>query len=427
MIIKRDSYLNELIRKRNNGLIKIITGIRRCGKSFLLFKLFRSYLLSHGISEQNIITLSLEDDASARYRNPLELGEYIRGRIVDENAEYIIMLDEIQNVKEVKNPWLEGDTIGFVDVLLGLMKINNADIYITGSNSKMLSSDIVTSFRDRGDEVRLYPLTYREYHSAYSGSERECWREYYTYGGLPRVLYLPTHGEKMSYLQNLFENTYKRDVLERHQIRNDKNALDDLLNIVASSVGSLTNPTKLSNTFKSVKGVSINPTTVSNYLGYLIEAFILDNAYRYDIKGKKYINTPLKYYFTDVGLRNAHLNFRQLEENHIMENIIFTELKVRGYSVDVGMLEHRQSNGTRKYLEVDFIASAGYKKYYIQSALSIDEPEKHQQEIQPLVNIADSFKKVVVVREHIMPFTDEKGIAYIGIEDFLLDANSLEI
>lgn len=427
MIIKRDSYLNELIRKRNNGLIKIITGIRRCGKSFLLFKLFRSYLLSHGISEQNIITLSLEDDASARYRNPLELGEYIRGRIVDENAEYIIMLDEIQNVKEVKNPWLEGDTIGFVDVLLGLMKINNADIYITGSNSKMLSSDIVTSFRDRGDEVRLYPLTYREYHSAYSGSERDCWREYYTYGGLPRVLYLSAHGEKMSYLQNLFENTYKRDVLERHQIRNDKNALDDLLNIVASSVGSLTNPTKLSNTFKSVKGAFINSTTISNYLEYLIEAFILDNAYRYDIKGKKYINTPLKYYFTDVGLRNAHLNFRQLEENHIMENIIFTELKVRGYSVDVGMLEHRQSNGTRKYLEVDFIASAGYKKYYVQSALSIDEPEKHRQEIQPLVNIPDSFKKVVVVREHIMPFTDEKGIAYIGIEDFLLDENSFEI
>ena len=427
MIIKRNSYLNELIRKRNNGLIKIITGIRRCGKSFLLFELFRSYLLAQGISEQNIITLSLEDDTSARYRNPLELGEYIRSRLVDENAEYVIMLDEIQNVKEIKNPWLEGDTIGFVDVLLGLMKIKNADIYITGSNSKMLSSDIVTSFRDRGDEVRLYPLTYREYHSAYSGNERECWREYYTYGGLPRVLYLPTHGEKMSYLQNLFENTYKRDVLERHQIRNDKNALDDLLNIVASSVGSLTNPTKLSNTFKSVKGASINPTTISNYLDYLIEAFILDNAYRYDIKGKKYINTPLKYYFTDVGLRNVHLNFRQLEENHIMENIIFTELKVRGYSVDIGMVEHRQSNGTRQYLEVDFIASSGYKKYYIQSALNIEEPEKHTQEIKPLVNIPDSFKKVVVLREQIMPFTDENGILYIGIEDFLLDENSLEM
>ena len=419
MIINRDNYLNELIRKRNNGLIKIITGIR-------LFELFHSYLLAQGISEQNIITLSLEDDASARYRNPLELGEYIRSRIVNENEEYIIMLDEIQNVKEVKNPWLEGDTIGFVDVLLGMMKIKNADIYVTGSNSKMLSSDIVTSFRDRGDEVRLYPLTYREYHSAYSGNERDCWREYYTYGGLPRVLSLPTHREKMSYLQNLFENTYKRDVLERHQLKNGRNILDDLLNIVASSVGSLTNPTKLSNTFKSVKGTTINPTTISNYLDYLIEAFILDNAYRYDIKGKKYINTPLKYYFTDVGLRNAHLNFRQLEENHIMENIIFTELKVRGYSIDVGMVEHRQTNGTRKYLEVDFIASLGYRKYYIQSALNIGESEKRNQEIQPLINIPDSFKKLIVVREHIMPFTDENGIAYIGIEDFLLDENSLD-
>lgn len=432
MIIKRDYYLDQLIRKQGNGLIKIITGIRRCGKSFLLFELFRAHLLSQGVDEQYIIELALDDDINARYRNPLELGAYIRSRITESEKQYFILLDEIQNVKDIKNPWLdsEEDRIGFVDVLLGLMKIKNADIYVTGSNSKMLSSDIVTSFRDRGDEVRLYPLTYKEYRSAYVGDERDCWRDYYTYGGLPRVLALPEHGAKMSYLQNLFENTYKKDVLERHQIKNGKNILDDLMNIVASSVGSLTNPSKLSNTFKSVKGATINSTTIDTYLGYLMEAFILDKAYRYDIKGKKYINTPLKYYFTDVGLRNAHLNFRQLEENHIMENIIFNELKVRGYSVDVGMVEYRNRDKSgkevRTQMEVDFIANAGQKTYYIQSALNIDNIEKHLQEIAPLVRIPDSFKKIVVVKDHIMPWNDDKGISYIGIQDFLLREESLD-
>ena len=433
MLIKRDHYLDQLIRKKGNGLIKIVTGIRRCGKSFLLFELFRAYLLSQGVEEPYIIELSLDDDANARYRNPIELGAYIRSRITEADRQYFVLLDEIQNVREIQNPWLEGtdDRIGFVDVLLGLMKIKNADIYVTGSNSRMLSSDIVTSFRDRGDEIRLYPLTYKEYRSAYTGEERDCWRDYCTYGGLPRVLTLAAHSERMSYLQNLFENTYKRDVLERHQVRGGKGLLDDLMNVVASSVGSLTNPNKLSNTFRSVKGTAVSSTTIDTYLGYLLEAFILDRAYRYDIKGKKYINTPLKYYFTDVGLRNAHLNFRQLEENHIMENIIFNELKVRGYSVDVGVVERRcrdeSGKETRSHLEVDFVASAGSRTCYIQSALNIDTPEKRAQETAPLLRIPDSFQKIVVVKEHIMPWNDENGIAYLGVQDFLLNEHSLEV
>lgn len=431
MRIERDHYLNQLIRKMGNGLIKIVTGIRRCGKSFLLFELFRSHLISQGVDEECIIELSLDDDAHARYRNPLELGSYIRSRITRPDRQYFVLLDEIQNVRDIRNPWLEddGERIGFVDVLLGLMKIKNADIYVTGSNSRMLSSDIVTSFRDRGDEVRLYPLTYREFRSAFEGEDRDCWRQYYTYGGLPRVLALPAHREKVNYLQGLFENTYKKDVLERHQIRGGKDILDDLMNIVASSVGSLTNPHKLSNTFKSVKGVTVNSTTLEAYLGYLMEAFLLDKAHRYDIKGKKYINTPLKYYFTDLGLRNAHLNFRQLEENHIMENIIFNELKVRGYSVDVGVVERRgRASGkeTRVQMEVDFTASSGGVTYYVQSALSIDDPEKRLQEITPLIHIPDSFKKMVLVKESIMPWHDDNGIVYMGVQDFLLDEHSLE-
>ncbi len=431
MIIKRDYYLNQLIRKKGNGLIKIVTGIRRCGKSFLLFELFKTYLVSQGIGEQYIIELSLDDDANARYRNPLELSAYIRGKIVEPGKQYFILLDEIQNVKDIKNPWLddENEKIGFVDVLLGLMKIKNADIYVTGSNSKMLSSDIVTSFRDRGDEVRLYPLSYKEYRNAYSGNDLDCWRDYYTYGGLPRILALSTHMEKMNYLQNLFENTYKKDVLERHQIRGSKDILDDLMNILASSVGSLTNPHKLANTFKSVKGTTISSTTIDTYLGYLTEAFMLDRAYRYDIKGKRYINTPLKYYFIDIGLRNAHLNFRQLEENHIMENIIFNELKVRGYSVDVGVVERRDYAKSGKeskiQMEVDFVANAIDKTYYVQSALNIDEKGKRLQEIAPLIRIPDSFKKIVVVKDHIMPWNDDNGILYIGIQDFLLSENNL--
>jgi len=424
-------YLNQLIRRKQNGLIKIITGIRRCGKSYLLFELFHAHLSAIGIADDHIIELSLDDEANAKYRNPMELGNYIRSLIVEKDREYYVILDEIQHVKEVKNPWLDdpNETIGFVDVLLGLMKMKNADIYITGSNSKMLSSDIVTQFRDRGDEIRLYPLAYKEFYDAVPDSKENAWKEYYTYGGLPRIMSFLTHKEKSDYLQNLFKNTYMKDVIDRHKIRNDKQILDDLVNIISSAVGSLTNPKKLSDTFKTTNGISISSTTIDTYLQYFEEAFIIDVARRYDIKGKKYIGTPVKYYFSDIGLRNARLNFRQQEENHIMENILFIELKSRGYNVDVGVVEYRHldRNGkdVRAQLEVDFVANDGGKIYYIQSALHVDDDQKRQQEINSLRRIPDSFKKIVVVKDDIMPWNDDNGILYIGIKDFLLDRNAI--
>lgn len=433
MIIKRDKYVNQLIRKKQNGLVKIITGIRRCGKSYLLFELYHAYLKSIGVEDNYIIKLSLDDDVNAKYRNPLELGQYIRNLITDKDMDYFIFLDEIQQVKEIKNPYLEdpNEKISFVDVLLGLMKIKNADIYVTGSNSKMLSSDIVTQFRDRGDEIRLYPLCFKEFYDAFPGNKDHAWKEYYTYGGLPRVMSLSTHKDKSDYLQNLFKNTYMKDVIDRHKIRNDKQILDDLINIISSAVGSLTNPKKLSDTFKSTNKTSINSTTIDIYLDYFEEAFIIDVARRYDIKGKKYIGTPVKYYFTDIGLRNARLNFRQQEENHIMENVLFVELKARGYNVDVGVVEYRHldKNGkdVRSQLEVDFVANDGGKIYYIQSALRVDEEGKRKQEINSLRRIPDSFKKIVVVKDDIMPWNDDNGILYIGIKDFLLDADAINM
>ena len=433
MIINRDKYLNQLIRKKWNGLIKIVTGIRRCGKSYLLFELYHAHLNSIGVEDKDIIELSLDDDANAKYRNPIELGNFIRSLIVDKDKEYYIFLDEIQQVREIKNPWLDNhdEKIGFVDVLLGLMKIKNADIYITGSNSKMLSSDIVTQFRDRGDEIRLYPLSYKEFYDAFPDSKDRAWKEYYTYGGLPRVMSLSAHKDKSDYLQNLFKNTYMKDVIDRHKIRNEKRILDDLINIISSAVGSLTNPKKLSDTFKSTNRTSINSTTIDLYLEYFEESFIIDAARRYDIKGKKYIGSPVKYYFTDIGLRNARLNFRQQEENHIMENILFIELKARGYNVDVGVVEYRHvdRNGkdVRAQLEVDFVANDGGKIYYIQSALNVDDEVKRSQEINSLRRIPDSFKKIVVVKDDIMPWNDDNGILYVGIKDFLLDANSINM
>ena len=433
MIINRDKYLDQLIRKKWNGLIKIITGIRRCGKSYLLFELFHAHLNAIGIEDDYIIELSLDDEANAKYRNPMELGNYIRSLIIEKDRKYYVILDEIQQVKEVKNPWLDdpNETIGFVDVLLGLMKLKNADIYITGSNSKMLSSDILTQFRDRGDEIRLYPLSYKEFYDAFPDSKENAWKEYYTYGGLPRIMSFSTHKDKSDYLQNLFKNTYMKDVIDRHKIRNDKQILDDLVNIISSAVGSLTNPKKLSDTFKSANGIVINSTTIDTYLEYFEEAFIIDVARRYDIKGRKYIGTPVKYYFTDIGLRNARLNFRQQEENHIMENILFIELKSRGYNVDVGIVEYRHldKNGkaVRAQLEVDFVANDGGKIYYIQSALHVDDDKKRHQEINSLKRIPDSFKKIVVVKDDIMPWNDDNGILYIGIKDFLLDSNAINM
>ncbi len=433
MVVNRDRYLNKLIAKKENGLIKVITGIRRCGKSFLLFELYHEYLNSIGVSNDNIIELALDEVMNAKYRNPLELDQYIREQITDKEQKFYVFIDEIQKVSEIQNPYVD-DTeskIGFVDVLLGLMKIKNVDLYVTGSNSRMLSSDILTEFKDRGDEIRVNPLTYSEFYSAYEGEKRHAWREYYTYGGMPLVLSKKTHEEKSKYLKDLFAKTYISDVIEHNKILNEQSVLEDLLNIVSSAVGSLTNPTKLSKTFQSVKQVSVTANTISKYLDYFLDAFIMYKAFRYDIKGKKYIDTPLKYYFTDVGLRNARLNFRQQEANHIMENIIFNELQAREYDVDVGVVEYNSQNKDGKkvriQLEVDFVANKGSKRYYIQSAFSIDDEGKRRQEINSLLRVPDSFRKIVVVRDDIIPWHDENGILYVGIEQFLLEENAVDI
>ena len=433
MIIERTQYLEKLIDKRENGFIKVITGVRRCGKSYLLFNIFRNYLISSNVDDEQIIELALDEAQNAKYRNPLELDRYIREQITEKNQMYYVFLDEIQKVSEIQNPYVDdaNANIGFVDVLLGLMKIENVDLYVTGSNSKMLSSDILTEFRDRGDEIKVNPLTFKEFFAAFDGEKRNAWKEYYTYGGMPVVLLKKTHEEKSKYLKDLFSKTYITDVVERHRILNDKETLEDLLNIISSSIGSLTNPRKLSNTFKSVKNVKINSTTISNYLDYFVDAFIISKAYRYDIKGKKYIDTPLKYYFTDVGLRNARLNFRQQEENHIMENIIYNELASRAFDIDVGSIEynHRNKDGKsqRSQLEVDFVANKDSRRYYIQSALSVMDEEKRKQETNSLYRINDSFKKIIIVKDDIIPWHDEKGVLYLGIEKFLLDETSVDI
>lgn len=432
MIIQRDNYLNKLIAKRENGLIKVITGIRRCGKSFLLFNLYREYLHQEGVTDSQIIMLALDEAVNARYRNPLELDSYIRGEIKNKSQQYYVFIDEIQKVSDIQNPYVEDSSakIGFVDVLLGLMKIPNVDLYVTGSNSKMLSSDILTEFRDRGDEIRVRPLTYKEFYNAFAGEKRHAWREYFTYGGMPMILSKKTHEEKSKYLKDLFSKTYITDVLEHNRLKNKKTILDDLLNIVSSSVGSLTNPSKLSRSFQSLKHISIAPDTINRYLDFFIDAFILQKAMRYDIKGKKYMDTPLKYYFSDIGLRNARLNFRQQEENHIMENVIFNELLTRGYDVDVGLVEYNTLDETgkkiRKQLEVDFVANQGSKRYYIQSAFAIEDENKRDQETNSLKRVNDSFKKIVVVKDDMIPWHDENGILYIGIEEFLLNSDSFE-
>lgn len=432
MVIDRQRYLDKLIAKRGNGLIKVITGIRRCGKSYLLFELYKSHLLEEGAQEKYIIELALDELRNAKYRNPIELDKYIRSQMTEPDKTYYIFLDEIQKVENITNPYIAGSTstIGFVDVLLGLMKIKNADIYVTGSNSKMLSSDILTEFRGRGDEIRVNPLTYSEFYAAYDGDKRRAWQEYYTYGGMPYILYCKTHEDKSSYLKDLFNKIYLTDILERHKV-NDPENLDDLLNIVSSAVGSLTNPSKLSDTFKSVKKANITSNTIKQYLDYFIDAFILYKANRYDVKGKKYMDTPLKYYFSDVGLRNARLNFRQQEETHIMENIIYNELRARNFDIDVGVVEYNCKDENKKskriQLEVDFVANRGSQRYYIQSALSVADEDKRKQEINSLTRIADSFKKIVVVRDDIIPWHDDNGILYIGVEQFLLDENALNL
>ena len=429
MEIKRDNYLQQLISHMHNGRVKIITGIRRVGKSYFLFNLFYAYLLQNSISRNHIIEIALDDSINARYRNPLELDRYVRSRIEDEE-QYYVLIDEIQNVKEIDNPYLEGDRIGFVDVLLGLIKIDNLDVYVTGSNSKMLSKDVVTEFRDRGDEIHLEPLTYKEFSEVYDGDRMERFREYATYGGLPRTLLLKTHKEKADYLQNLFAETYIRDIIERNRIRNDEKVISDLLGVIASNIGGQTNPSKLEKTFKSEQHVNITHNTIDAYLKYFEDAFLIRVANRFDLKGKKYLSADKKYYFTDIGLRNARVNFRQSEQTNIMENIIYNELVSRGYSVDVGTLDiverNKEGNPVRKTLEVDFVARDGNKVYYIQSAFSLEAEGKREQESRSLKQIKDSFTKIIVTADNIAPYYDEDGIYNVNLEDFLLDKNSLE-
>ena len=414
--IKRDIYLNRLIERKENDMIKVITGIRRCGKSYLLFKLYYEYLLSIGVDKSSIIKIELDSDEYEDLTDAKKLGAYIREQIKDDNM-YYVFLDEVQFVD------------GFEKVLNGLNRISNLDIYVTGSNSKFLSTDILTEFRGRGDEVRIYPLNFSEFVSGFKGSVDDAWNEYFTYGGLPLILSRKTDEQKSKYLNDLFEKVYFADIIERNNLQKD-NALEAIVNILASSVGSLTNPTNIANTFESngIKGVS--DKTISLYINYLMEAFLINKAERYDIKGKKYISTPSKYYFSDVGLRNARLNFRQQEENHIMENIIYNELLVRGYNVDVGIVEHNVTeNGKniRKQLEVDFVCNQGSKRYYIQSAFAIPDEQKMEQEKNSLVRIGDSFKKIIVVKDNLKLWRTEEGILVIGIQEFLLNPNSLDL
>lgn len=424
--IGRNYYLNKLIEKRDNGRIKVITGIRRCGKSVLLFDIFGDYLKSMGVADDQLIQLKLDVAKNARYRNPIELDKYLRDRITDSAKHYYVMLDEIQEVSSVPNPWLndKNATIGFVDVLLGMLDIPNADIYVTGSNSRMLSTDIMTEFKDRGDEIHVNPLMYKEFYSVYQGEKNHAWQEFVTYGGLPRIMSLHSDKDKSQYLQDLIRKTYLTDVIERNHIQKDISVLDDLLNVVASSIGSLTNPKNLENTFASVKKTKIDDATISVYLGYFAEAYLLRRVQQYDIKGRKYINTPQKYYLTDVGLRNAQLNFRQQEETHLMENVIYNELCIRGFNVDVGVVEYNykdeEGKSKRSKLEVDFVVNRGNRRCYIQSAFAIPDEEKRQQETNSLRRINDSYRKIVIVREHIVPWFDENGIYYIGLEDFCL-------
>lgn len=410
MIIERNSYLNKLTNHRHNGMIKVITGIRRSGKSFLLFRLFKKFLTDEGIDDEHIIEMAFDDFGNRQYRNPEVFYDYVKKRINDGRM-YYLLLDEVQLMDN------------FVDVLNGFLYMNNVDVYVTGSNARFLSKDIITEFRGRGDQIHISPLSFREFMTVFQGSKEDGWAAYLRYGGLPPVVLQPTDEEREKLLHSLINETYLIDILNRNRIKNDAE-LAELFQILASSIGALTNPQKLSNTFKSVKKVSISTTTLKNYIDYLSEAFLIEPSNRYDVKGKKYISTPLKYYFTDMGLRNALLNFRQYEETHLMENAIYNELRLRGWNVDVGavIVNTRNEKGTseRKQLEIDFVCNKGSKRCYIQSALSLPDQEKMQQEINSLLRIDDSFQKTVITGGNAKPWTDNNGIQFLNIYDFLL-------
>lgn len=416
MNIKRDYYLNQLIAGKHNGLIKIITGLRRSGKSYLLFKLFAEHLIDSGVADDHIIRIDLEDRRNVALRDPDALLVHIDSQMNDDDM-YYILLDEVQHVAE------------FEDVLNSYLKIDNADVYVTGSNSKFLSKDIITEFRGRGDQIHVYPLSFAEYMSVDSRHPIEAWRDYYTYGGLPHVLTLETAKKKTEYLKGLYSTVYLRDIVERNRVKGVEE-LQELIQVIASAIGSPTNPNKLANTFKSLKNVSLSNKTIDTYLSHLCDSFMTERAIRYDIKGKKYIGTLSKYYFTDIGIRNAILDFRQQEENHIMENIIYNELRIRGFQVDVGIVEHRTSNKDgktiRKQYEVDFVANQGSQRYYIQSAFIMPSAAKERQESASLLNIDDSFKKIIIVKDYIHPKRDENGIVTIGLIDFLLKPELLK-
>lgn len=411
--IQRKVYLDRLISRRENGVIKIITGIRRCGKSYLLDPIFKNYLIQSGVREDHIIKLELDKEENKKYRDSHVLNEYIKSLIKDKEM-YYILLDEIQLVE------------GFEAVLNGFLYERNLDVYVTGSNSKFLSSDIITEFRGRGDEVKIFPLSFSEYIENFEGDKYEAWNEYVLYGGLPLILSKKTDEEKAKYLKDLFEQTYIKDIVERNNIQR-VDILDSIINMLASSIGSLTNPKKIYDTFVSNGEKEISFNTVNSYIKYIEDAFIINKSDRYDVKGKKYILTPQKYYFSDIGLRNARLNFRQQEENHIMENIIYNELIIRGYNVDVGVVEVRDDNKSRKQLEIDFVCNLGNKRYYIQSALNLDTREKTLQEERPLMGVNDNFKKIIVVKDNIKHWFTEEGILIVGIQEFLLDKNSLNL
>lgn len=414
--IKRNSYLKQLISGKQNGLIKIVTGIRRCGKSYLLFKIFRNHLLEQGVTPDHIISLALDDILNEEYCDPKKLVLYIKENIKDSQIHYVL-LDEVQMVDN------------FVGALNSLLHIDNVDVYVTGSNSKFLSSDIATEFRGRGDEIRIYPLSFSEFLSEYNGDKNDAWRDYITYGGLPLILSLESSQQKSNYLHNLYQTVYLKDLIDRNGIKKTVE-FDALTKVMASSIGSPCNPNKLSNTFKSVSNTDLSSITIDNYLGFLQDAFLLEKASRYDIKGKKYIGTLSKYYFVDMGLRNCLLGFRQIEETHLMENVIYNELRSRGYLVDVGVVETRtrtENQGMlRKQLEIDFVVNNGSKRYYIQSALSLPNEEKIEQEMASLKNVSDSFQKIIIVKDNIVPHHNESGILFINLYDFLLKREILE-
>ncbi len=411
MRIARNLYLDRLVSKKHNGLVKVVTGARRCGKSYLLFNLFREHLLESGVPKDHIIGIQLDDRRNRPLRDPDTCDSYVRERLVD-GGRYYVLLDEVQMMPE------------FEDVLNGFLHIPNVDAYVTGSNSKFLSTDIITEFRGRGDEVRVHPLGFSEYHAAKGGDWDDDWDDYMTFGGMPFVATLDDDREKMAYLKRLFDETYLRDIVERNGIRND-DGLSELIDVIASSIGSLTNPSKLERTFRSTRHQALSAPTIKRYLDCLEDAFLVSRAKRYDIKGRKHIGSPLKYYFEDVGLRNARLNFRQQEPTHIMENIVYNELVARGFSVDVGVVEMRKG-GTKTQAEIDFVANEGSRRYYVQSAYLLPDEEKRAQEERPLLSVGDSFKKVIVVGGSRRPSYDENGVVTMGVRQFLLDPKSLD-